>query len=302
MKNLTIICILILSSDAIKAQSKAEDQLILNQAIEWLEDKLTYNYFNVEDDEWWINRFTFNDASKTVTIKNIASPHLEAVSDKTYLQLNFRLEDLNPYTIQVQQSLKNNGRLVKGKTIRVGAFDKSISRSKNGTLSTNQSFIYFSIPEFFEDSVENYTQNIVDKITSAVLLSTKIYAGSDEENIKSLYQVIDGRFIANNQYWEVSNLFADTYSIDVINENNETQARYFIKVLSGSKLELTAFLKDQSTQMVILDKLEGSELIYGNSEIQWYFKNANEVEISSGAEKQALIRDWTFLYSNPKSR
>ena len=102
----------------LNAQATYEDSARFESTIEWLEDKLTYNYYNETDDEWWINRFTFNDHSETVTIKNINSPEIEAVSDKTYLQLNFRLEELNPFTIQVQKNTSNAGRLVKGKVIR----------------------------------------------------------------------------------------------------------------------------------------------------------------------------------------
>ena len=49
---------------------------------------------------------------------------------------------------------------MKGKVIRVGAYDKTIRRVKNGRLSTNQSFIYISIPTFLEDSLENYTKRL----------------------------------------------------------------------------------------------------------------------------------------------
>ena len=118
MKNLMTYLACIGFTTILNAQATYEDSARFESTIEWLEDKLTYNYYNETDDEWWINRFTFNDHSETVTIKNINSPEIEAVSDKTYLQLNFRLEELNPFTIQVQKNTSNAGRLVKGKVIR----------------------------------------------------------------------------------------------------------------------------------------------------------------------------------------
>lgn len=303
MKNTLAFMTLILISWVTAAQSKADDRFILDQTIEWLEDRLTYNYFNVEDDEWWINRFTFNDGSQTVTIKNIASPQLQAVTEKTYLQLNFKLENLNPYTIQVQKTEKNAGRLMKGSTIRVGAFDKSIHRSKNGKLSTDQSFIYFSIPEFFEDSVENYSQQIVDHLSKAILLSTRIYSGTNDENRKAVESVLKGRFIADNQYWEVRCPFPKVYEITVLEQDGEAASKHFVKVLSGgSQIEVAEFSRDRPTTLTTLTKSEGDKLIYRNEEVQWHFKNSNEIEITNGANSHSLIRDWTYMFDVPKYR
>lgn len=300
MKNLLLIGLFLLCKPAF-TQTKDQDQLIMNQTIEWLEERLTYNYYNVEDSEWWINRFTFNDGSQTITVKNIASPQIQAVTDKTYLQFNFRLENLNPYTITIQKSLKNNGRLVKGKTLRVGAFDKSISRSKNGTLSANQSFIYFSIPDFFEDSVKNYTQEIADRLSSAVLLASKIYG--DDDPTTSIQRVINGRFTSDSQYWEVSKIFDQTYSFDVTDEHGNISAKYFINILnSGQQLEVTEFKKSTQTKLTILDKQPGNDLIYTKEQTKWHFKNYNEIEITLGQETHQLIRDWTYVFSHPKSR
>ena len=73
MKNLMTYLACIGFTTILNAQATYEDSARFESTIEWLEDKLTYNYYNETDDEWWINRFTFNDHSETVTIKNINS-------------------------------------------------------------------------------------------------------------------------------------------------------------------------------------------------------------------------------------
>lgn len=285
------------------AQNRELDRQELDRTVEWLEDKLTYNYYNVEDGEWWVNRFTYNDGSETITVKNISAPQIQAVSEKTYLQLNFKLEDLNPYTILVQNTPKNNGRLVKGKTIRVGAYDKAIHRSKNGKLSTNQSFLYFAIPDFFEDSVENYSQNIADKLSLAISLSTRVYAGSTAENLQILDKILTGRFVDSTATWLISQPFGNTYEIEVFDQNNDSQASYYLKPsTNGEQIQVTSIKPDQPASIDSLMLTTDGHLKYINANQSWFFVNENEIKVSIGTEDYLLIRDWTYAYSAPKYR
>lgn len=289
MKNLMILWACICWLTGANAQSKYEDSTKLELTIAWLEDKLTYNYYNESDDEWWINRFTFNEESETITIKNIASPHLESVSDKTYLQLNLRLEELNPFTIQVQKNSSNAGRLVKGKIIRVGAYDKSIKRVKNGRLSTNQSFLYIAIPSFLEDSLENYSQNIAQKLEDAIKLSTKIYNKTFDQNRSLLNNMLPGNFLDHaGTKWFIQQVFENTYEV----RNTDQDQLIGIHFLTlGDDLQVHTISANQSNYQK-LQLQEGSELNFSNTEMSITFISWNEILWKKGESSILLIRDW----------
>lgn len=299
MKNLSTFLIILCVGHTLLAQNKYEDSLRLESTIEWLEDKLTYNYYNESDDEWWINRFTFNESSETVTIKNIASPHLEAVSDKTYLQLNFRLEELNPYTIQVSETESNTGRLVKGKTIRIGAFDKSIKRVKNGRLSTNQSFIYLSIPSFLEDSAQNYSETIAQKLEEVIRLSTRVYNQDHKSNMNSLKRMLHGQFVEESgTRWVVNNLFDNVIELTVSSKTNELVAKHVISL--GDQLEVTS-ISNAGLEQHQLERKDGPEINYSDGTLGIKLINTNEF-IWDNTIPTVLIRDWTAEYDSPKYR
>ncbi len=274
----------------LNAQATYEDSARFESTIEWLEDKLTYNYYNETDDEWWINRFTFNDHSETVTIKNINSPEIEAVSDKTYLQLNFRLEELNPFTIQVQKNTSNAGRLVKGKVIRVGAYEKSIRRVKNGRMATNQSFIYISIPEFLEDSLENYSQNIAQKLEEAIKLSTKMYNRGVDQNVKVLSKMLYGQFTnESGTKWIIQKVFENSFEIKTYRENDLLELHY---LTLGENLQVNTIKPDHSGYQN-LQLQDDKNLTYSNSQQKIEFISWNEILWSEGGQNFLLIRDWS---------
>lgn len=287
------------------AQSQEEDSLQLAQAIEWLEGKLTYHYYNVDDNEWWINRFTYNRGSQTVTIKNIASPRPQAVTDKTYLELNFRLKDLNPYTINVEERTSNAGRLVAGKTIRVGAFDNNaISRTKNGRLSTKQSFIYFSIPKFFEDSVASYSQDIVDKLTLAVELATKIYPQrTDSENVSLIKPILRDRFKSDNNYWVFRQPFPELFEILILDTDLELIGKQYLRIPDdGAFVELTKLYTAQPPETYNLNADEENGLHFMDEQTAFTFETEHKFTFFEKGVKSTFIRDATFDWGKAKYR
>ncbi len=300
MKNLLIFTISVFLSLMVGAQTKYEDSLRLESTIDWLEDKLTYNYYNENDDEWWINRFTFNKGSESVTIKNIASPHLEAVTDKTYLQLNFRLQELNPYTIQIAENENNAGRLVKGKTIRIGAYNKSIKRVKNGRLSNNQSFLYLSIPHFFEDSLQNYTETIGLRLEEAIRLSTRIYNQSHQQNMASIQSMLAGKFTEpSGNTWIIDEIFNKTFEVSVVSASDDLLAKHFVQL--GDELIVNSITGEGMSQFA-LSTSDAPEMTYTSKELTILFRNTNEFIWTIGSTPVILVRDWREEYLEAKYR
>ena len=300
MKNLLIFTLSVVWAYTLSAQTKYEDSLRLESTIDWLEEKLTYNYYNESDEEWWINRFTFNKGSKSVTIKNIASPHLEAVTDKTYLQLNFRLNELNPYTIQVSENETNAGRLVKGKTIRIGAYDKAIKRVKNGRLSNNQSFLYLSIPHFFEDSLQNYTESIAQRLEEAIRLSTRIYNESHQQNMNSIKSMLAGSFTdPSGNNWIINEIFDNTFEITVVSASDDLLNKYFIQL--GDEL-LVNWISEQRMSQIILSRSDEPEMTYVSEDLSIQFRNTNEFIWSINSTPVNIVRDWREEHLEAKYR
>lgn len=277
--------------------SYSEDSLRLAQNLEWLEAKLTYNYYNVDDEEWWINRFTYNEASKSITIKNIASPQLQAVSDKTYLQLNFQLEDLNPYTISVEKNDTNAGRLVVGKTIRLGAYhhDKAIKKTRNGQISSQISFVYLSIPKHYEDSVSSYTENIAARLTEAIILSTRLQGQADaRKNTLVLNELLQDQFTSATQSWTISALYPSVLEITIHDQDHAFLEKRFLRFQPSGELEWTILSPDAPTKSFLLKPDPKNTLHYSDETHQFTFFTINEFSYTENGQSMTLIRDWTF--------
>lgn len=279
------------------AQNQLEDSMKLASAIEWLEDKLTYYYYNVEDDTWWNNRFAYNDGSQNITIKNIASPYPEAVTGKTYLELDFLLQDLDPFSIAVEERKNNAGRLVKGKTIRVGAFDdQAVIRSRNGRRSNEQSFIYFSIPDYFEDSISDYSQNIADKLSLAIELSTRIYPAKEQkENLDLIRGLMYGRFRSDSVYWVFRNPIPMLYEVLVLNSNLELMGKKYIQLpLNDQSIEITTIYPGEVTEVEKLRINPENQLHMFNEQRALIFETINQYTFIDGNVQHTFIRDGTF--------
>lgn len=287
-------CLGILLFSIAQAQTTySEDSIRLLQTLGWLEQKLTYNYYNIDDEEWWINRFTYNEASKTVTIKNIASPQLQAIKNKTYLQLNFKLEDLNPYTILIKNNEQNAGRLVAGKTIRVETFDHelSISKTRNSRVPSKISFLYISIPTHYEDSSSNYAQQVATRLKEAVYLSGRIYALEDvSKNYSLIKKVLTGnQFISNETLWTISNLYADILEIEVKDKELGIEEKRFLRFLPEG-LELTVIKANSPTEVSVLRQENKHELEYTDGNRRFHFTTRNEFSYNEYGQTATFIR------------
>ena len=73
------------------AQSTEDDELTFQSAIDWLDRKLNYIYFDEVAQKWWLNNFYVNE-KKEVTIKNIYTdkPRTANIKEKTYLIRKFK--------------------------------------------------------------------------------------------------------------------------------------------------------------------------------------------------------------------
>lgn len=307
MKTSLLIIVLHLSV-CVFGQSKDEDLVVLEQTAEWLEQKLTYHYFNIDDEEWWTNRFDYDPQTLKATIRNISTENLGAIQDRTHMQRVFQFGDLNPYNIYMEETNTNSGRLVKGKTIRIGTYQqaKSINQIKNGTVPSTASFIYLSIPKVYEDSVNNYAETIVSKFEEAILLATKVYpTGSFDGDASQLISTLENdRFIAENkENIVITKIFPDALELEHWDGEDNLIRKSYLKVNPGNQTIKWVNIKG-AEPVVDIDLKFGSEYAYElkGEGFQILFVNKHEIHFLEDGTESVFIRDNNFEKGRPYYR
>ncbi|MEQ9229107.1 MAG: hypothetical protein RIF46_00380, partial [Cyclobacteriaceae bacterium] len=143
------------------AQTIEEDSAAYRAAFDWVERKLTFNYYDNTNQHYWVNRFHLNE-NGSITTKNIAAENPNKVVERRFHNRTFQLYDLNPRTISIIELPSDQGRFVKGKIVRVEGFqgEKKVSTSHDGVVGSNLNYIHISIPDFLEDSLQDYALEV----------------------------------------------------------------------------------------------------------------------------------------------
>ena len=288
-------------------QNSAEDSVVLVQTAEWLCQKLTYNYYNADDEEWWSNRFDFDPLTLKVTVRNISSERLGSIQDRTHVQRTFYFGDLNPYNIYIDKTSSNSGRLVTGKTIRVGTYQqaKAIKQMKNGSVPSTSSFLYFSIPSAYEDSTANYAEGIVEKFEKAILLAIEVYpTGGFETDASQLFNILeDDRFISEtNGNIEISKIYDDVLELNHYNQDNQLVQRAFIKKRGDQTIHWVGIKPLEAIGNEILKFENDHDFILSNDNMKLYFVNKHEFHLIEDGEEIVFIRDNSYEKGRPYYR
>ncbi len=293
---------------ALISQSKDEDLVVLQQTAEWLEQKLTYHYYNIDDEEWWNNRFNFDPQTLKATIRNISTENLGAIQDRTHMQRVFQFGDLNPYTINIEEAKTNSGRLVKGKTIRIGTYQqaKDISQIKNGTVPSNASFLYLSIPKAYEDSTTNFAETIVEKFEQAILVATKVYhTESFESDASQLVSVLeDDRFLSpDNTSLTINKIFEDALELEQYDVNDQLIRKAYLKINQDQKTIQWVSIKGQESMVDIALKFgEEYDFELKGADLHLFFVNKHEFHLVENGAETVFIRDNSFEKGRPYYR
>ena len=171
-----------------KAQTVEQDSSDFGATMDWLERKLTYNYFDPTNQQWWVNVIQKKE-NGAYTIKNIAAKHPEHVTEKIYHQRTFFMWDLNPKTVSVSEVPKDLGRFIKGKLVRLEGFkgENKILNTKDGRRGSSVSYIHISIPEFLEDSLQGYSLQVKEKLATALYLNARVFNTGMKRKIELLF-------------------------------------------------------------------------------------------------------------------
>ena len=118
-----LLVIILFSCTSVAAQSPAEDKVTFESAVDWLNTKLDYLYYDDNNGNWWNNTFYMNEQNE-VTIKQISSktPQTANIKNKNYTIRKFKIGDINPFTIQIKDVDESMGRFVKGQLLEIRTF------------------------------------------------------------------------------------------------------------------------------------------------------------------------------------
>ncbi len=198
MKRLAI-CFLFLNLVA-GAQTIEEDSVAYRAAFDWVERKLTFNYYDNTNQHYWVNRFHLNE-NGSITTKNIAAENPNKVVERRFHNRTFQLYDLNPRTISIIELPSDQGRFVKGKIVRVEGFqgEKKVSTSHDGVVGSNLNYIHISIPDFLEDSLQDYALEVKKQFANLAYLHARLSNRGDlGANLENAFQVLSGSYISKD--------------------------------------------------------------------------------------------------------
>lgn len=256
-----------------KAQTVEQDSSDFGATMDWLERKLTYNYFDPTNQQWWVNVIQKKE-NGAYTIKNIAAKHPEHVTEKIYHQRTFFMWDLNPKTVSVSEVPKDLGRFIKGKLVRLEGFkgENKILNTKDGRRGSSVSYIHISIPEFLEDSLQGYSLQVKEKLATALYLNARVFnTGNEEENRAIVFQTLQGKYISEDS---TSYLDFDLIDQGLITFNvrggqkpdvgtfgydSEKKIFFYFKATSGGHL-IRQLKVDELTRDLVLNNEEGDSV------------------------------------------
>ncbi len=262
--------LLLFASVISHAQMTEDDEVTYQAAVDWLDSKLNYVYYDDVSGKWWKNTFYINE-QKGVTIKHISSdkPNSADIRSKNYTIRTFQLSDINPYNISIKEEEDSKGRIVKGKVleIRTIANKKSINKKINTRKGSSTSFLFFSFPEFLNDSLANYAELVKSKLEEAIISSTKVYSTNTEEDSKKTLQLLNGSFrTEEGKNWIAERLFSNTLKVDT---KSDTQT-YFGYDQSSKHFYLNS-VRNEGVKTIYYELVKGKELhlrdLNGNSTI-----------------------------------
>lgn len=258
----TIIILTFLLSLYSFAQSSAEDEVQYQSAVDWLNSKLSYLYYDEVGEQWWNNTFYAND-DKVITIKHIAShnPNTANIRDKTYTIRTFKIEDINPKSLKIKDVDETKGRIVKGKMLelRTYGFQDLIHKTINNRRGSSTSFLFLSFPKVLNDSISNYAEIVKQKLEQAILASTRVYpSGNNAKDIEMIFNVLPGSFIAENgQQWITKQVKPNVLKIERGNEAieyfgfDEEKGQLYLSDITSTGIQ-TQFFTLQNQESIVL--------------------------------------------------
>ncbi len=259
-----------LSFTQLTAQSPAEDKVRFNSAVDWLNTKLDYIYYDNNKGNWWNNTFYMNDNNE-VTIKQISSktPQTANIKNKNYTIRKFKIEDINPYTIQIKKVDESMGRFVKGQLLEIHTFSekKNIHKTINNRKATSTSFLHLSFPTALTDTLVNYPELVKEKLYEAVISTTMVYSSNPDSDKEAIMRIMEGNFKSEKDQseWISTSIFGNTLRMEGKNKvsffgYDENKMLFYLNTISAEGATIDYF-KIKDDIHLLLENTENPENI-----------------------------------------
>lgn len=259
---LRISYLLLFLSPLISAGQVEDDKVKLQSALDWLDSKLNYIYYDSKGEQWWTNTFYANGEGE-ITIKHIVSkrPNTANIKNKTYTVRRFQIEDINPRSLKINQIEESSGRIVKGQMLelRTYGFSESIHKVINNRRASSTSFLFLSFPENLIDSLSNYAEVVKQKLEEAISASTQLYSTNSEDDIATVLSVLEGKFQSEVGHWTSERVFSNTLKLDRGNQTIEyfgydpNEKHFYLLTLSQQGLKKQVFRLNSDQQIKLID-------------------------------------------------
>lgn len=254
--------LLLFLSPFISAGQAEDDKVKLQSALDWLDSKLNYIYYDSKGEQWWTNTFYANEEGE-ITIKHIVSkrPNTANIKNKTYTIRRFQIEDINPKSLKINQVEESSGRIVKGQMLelRTYGFSESIHKVINNRKASSTSFLFLSFPENLIDSLSNYGEVVKQKLEEAISASTQLYSTNSEDDIETVLSVLEGKFQSQDGNWTSEKVFPNTLKLDRGNQAIEyfgydpNEKQFYLLTLSDQGLKKQVFKLNSDQRIHLTD-------------------------------------------------
>ncbi|MEP1033769.1 hypothetical protein [Ekhidna sp.] len=241
------------------SQSPEEDEVKLKSALEWLDSKLNYIYYDDAGEQWWTNTFYVND-SYEITIKHIASdrPNTGYIKEKTYTIRRFQIQDINPNSLKITEIKESRGRIVKGQMLelRTYGFQDLIHKAINKRKASSTSFLFLSFPETLIDSLSNYAEIVKSKFEEAISASSQTYAAGDAADVKTVLSTLTGSFRSSDgSKWIAESVQPNVLKIERGNDTIEyfgydmNEKKFYLLTITDQGLNKKQFILEEALKL-----------------------------------------------------
>jgi len=255
------------------AQLEPIDSIAYKFKIQELQRKLTFTYYSPDDGKWWINRFTYNESTKRVSLKNIKAKNPNSINSKEYKERLFSFSDLNPFSIALESVKESQGRMVKGKSISIKTYDRkpSVANTLNGNAGTPATFLLISIPSYLDDSMKSYSDSVFTLLKQITFKAACFSELNPDQGTSKTYEALLGNHVFGNDSvgWANRKTVALSPSILQYIESNDSQfvaTGYFIldhgaKLLKEIRIENDLSVIENDFQITVNhNKIIGSDI------------------------------------------
>ncbi|MEM6644449.1 MAG: hypothetical protein AAF616_15825 [Bacteroidota bacterium] len=266
-----VITLLLFSGNFGIAQDPKEAQVRFESAIDWLNTKLDYIYYDDLNSNWWNNSFYMNE-NQEVTIKQISSktPFTANIKNKNYTIRKFHIADINPYTMEIRNVDRSMGRFVEGKLLEIRAFGelKNFHKTINNRRATSTSFLHLSFPKALTDTLTNYPEFVKNKLYEAVVAASTVYRSDVVSQPEKVLSFLAGSFQSDDAVhtWKAIQVLENVLKIEdqeVITYfgYDPKQGNFYLLQLSEKGMQTSIYQMKSSPNLVLENNDDRSQII-----------------------------------------